>query len=78
MVAQGYFILYKGEMLVCSPYTLREMDCRMVSVTTWLFIARRSWKIKVYFEIGALLSLRLWNFDWPTSCEASSAPGRTT
>lgn len=43
--------------------TLREMDCRMVSVAAWLLVARRGWKIKVYFEIGALLSLRLWNFD---------------
>lgn len=29
----------------------------MVSVAAWLLVARRSWKIKVYFEIGALLSL---------------------
>lgn len=56
MVAQGNFILYIGEVLVCSPCALREMDCNMVSVAAWLLVARRSWKIKVYFEIGALLS----------------------
>lgn len=56
MVAQGYFILYTGEVLVCSPCALREMECSMVSVAAWLLVARRSWKIKVCFEIGALLS----------------------
>lgn len=56
MVAQGYFIMYEGEMLGCSPWAFREMDCRMVSVAVWLLVARRSWKIKVSFEIGALLS----------------------
>lgn len=62
MVAQGYFVLYKGEILVCLPCALREMDCRMVSVVAWLLVARRSWKIKVYFEIGTLLSLRLCSY----------------
>lgn len=61
MVAQGYFVLYKGEMLVYLSCALRETGCRMVSVAAWLLVAR-SWKIKVYFEIGTLLSLRLCSY----------------
>lgn len=40
-VAQGFCILYNGEMLVCSPSALREMDCRIVSVAAWLLVARK-------------------------------------